>query len=291
MEVKAFFDQRTATVSYVLSSDGEAAVIDPIVDYDPTSGRSWADSVGRVSDYLALKGLELRYVVETHPHANHLSGASLLQIDYPTAEIVISSRIREIQSLWSSTLALPDAVLLRATRHHHLAGHGETLPLGTEGLEIFHTPGHSPADLCLRTDQCIFTGATLLEPDVGCGRTDLPGGSADALYDSVLGQIYALPPQTQVFAGHDYPHGGRGPKWLSTIDEQRRGNIELSVGTTRRDFVAIKQRANEALNPPKVLFGAFETEEPGRPGDRHCVPVGAFPRVSVGPLELRTPPF
>ncbi len=258
MHVEPFYDARTSTVTYVVSdpATNDAVVIDPVLDFDPASGRIWTESVDRVSDYLRRAQLRVHFVLETHAHADHLSGSQALRRRFD-ARIAIGERIREVQETFRPILDLPAGFATDGRQFDHLLADGEILRAGSLAIEVIATPGHTPACVTYKIGDAIFTGDALFTEDYGTGRCDFPRGSAEALYDSIQ-RLYALPDATRVFVGHDYQPGGREVRWQTTIGASKAMNPQLSGTTTREVFVASRRARDATLPAPRLLFPSVQ---------------------------------
>lgn len=278
MDVEALFDPRTSTLTYLVSdpATGDAVVIDPVLDFDPADGRTWTESVERVVGALGARLLRLRGILETHAHADHLSGAQELKARLP-APVAIGSRIVEVQRTFAPLFGLGPAFPTDGRQFDHLAGDGDTLQLGSIAATALHVPGHTPACVAWRIGDAVFTGDALFMPDSGLGRCDFPGGCAETLYDSIQ-RLYALPPETRVFVGHDYQPGGRELRYEATIGESMDHNVQLPAGRARADFVAARCARDATLKPPRLLFYSIQVNiaagrlpPPGPDGRRYLV--------------------
>ena len=271
--VQAFFDAVTGTVSYVLhdAASGQAAVIDPVWDFDAKSGRTSTASAQHIVDYLQARQLQLRWVLETHAHADHLSAAQWLreqvspgaaQTSAPLAAVAIGQRITAVQKVFGAIFAMEDSVTPQGGDFDRLLADGDVLPLGATRIRAISVPGHTPADLAYVVEAgagpaAIFVGDTLFMPDVGTARCDFPGGDAHQLYQSVR-KLLAYPPQTALYVCHDYPPDGREPRWLSSVAEQRAHNIHVHDGVDEASFVAMRQARDATLEVPRLILPSVQ---------------------------------
>jgi glyoxylase-like metal-dependent hydrolase (beta-lactamase superfamily II) len=262
-EVEAFFDRRTSTLTYVVwdPETRDAVVIDPVLDYEPVGSYTFTESVDRVSDFVRHRELRLHYVLETHAHADHLSGSQLLRRRFD-AEVAIGARITEVQRTFRRVFDLPEGFSVEGAQFDRLLEEGETFSAGSLAIEVIATPGHTPACVSYRIGDALFTGDVLFLDDYGTGRCDFPNGSADAMYDSVK-KLYRLPDETRVFPGHDYQPGGREVRWQTTIGASKRNNPQLDDRISRQDFVRFRNERDATLAAPKLLFQSVQVNVDG----------------------------
>lgn len=286
MHVEPFFDPATATLTFAVSDPAtrDAVVIDPVLDYDPASGATSTTSIDRVTRYLKEAGLRLHYVLETHAHADHLSGSQLLRRRFD-AKVVIGERIREVQETFRAVFDLPASFRADGSQFDHLVSDGEVLRAGSLAIGVIATPGHTPACVTYQIEDAVFTGDALFMDDYGTGRCDFPRGSAAALYDSVQ-RLYALPDATRVFVGHDYPPDERPVRWETTIGASKAHNPQLDARTTREAFVALRTARDATLAAPRLLFPSVQINiDAGRLPPPHA----NGRRYVVTPLNLFRP--
>ncbi|MEZ4402601.1 MAG: MBL fold metallo-hydrolase [Kofleriaceae bacterium] len=256
--VEPFYDPATFTLTFVVADlvSKDAVVIDPVLDYDPGSATTSTASVDRVTDYLRAHGLRLHFVLETHAHADHLSGSQLLR-KRCEAQVAIGERIREVQETFKPVFDLPSSFATDGSQFDRLLRDGEVVTAGTLAIEVLATPGHTPACLSFKIGDAVFTGDALFTEDYGTGRCDFPRGSAEALFDSIQ-RLYQLPDATRVFVGHDYQPGGRAVRWETTIGASKAHNPQLAATTTRAAFVAMRRARDATLAAPRLLFPSVQ---------------------------------
>jgi glyoxylase-like metal-dependent hydrolase (beta-lactamase superfamily II) len=257
-EVKAFFDKRTQTLTYVVFDPDtlDAVVIDPVLDYEPVGSFTFTESLEAVTAFVRQRELRLHYVLETHAHADHLSGSQLLARRFE-ARVVIGKRITEVQATFQRIFDLPATFATDGSQFDLLLEEGNVLRGGSLSIGALATPGHTPACLSYLIGDAVFTGDALFLDDDGTGRCDFPRGSADALFDSVQ-KLYRLPESTRVFVGHDYQPNGRDVRWQTTIGSAKRHNIQLNERTTRSEFVRFRQERDAKLAAPKLLLQSVQ---------------------------------
>jgi glyoxylase-like metal-dependent hydrolase (beta-lactamase superfamily II) len=258
MKVQHFFDEPTATLSYVVWDEAtrDALLIDSLLDFDPKSGRTSTRSCEAVARFLDEQRLSLRFVLDTHAHADHLTGMTFFRERYQ-ARTAIGAEIRQVQAIFRRIFNLGDGFPVDGSQFDVLLREGDALEAGPLRLEPFHTPGHTPACMSYRIGDALFVGDCLFMPDYGTARCDFPGGSPDALYDSIQ-RLYALPEATRVFTCHDYRPGGRPLRFESTIGEQKRANVQLSARTTRAAFVDLRKARDAVLEMPVLILPSIQ---------------------------------
>ena len=255
---QAFFDRSTWTVSYVVSDNATkaAAVIDPVLDYDFKSGHTDTKAADQVLAYLNDKCLKVEWILETHAHADHLSGARYLQ-ERVGGRIAIGENIREVQATFKKLYNLERNFLPDGSQFDHLFRDGETFRIGEVEAKAMLVPGHTPADMAYLIENSVFVGDTMFMPDVGTARADFPGGDAATLYRSIR-RLLDLPPQTRMYVCHDYPPAGREAKWETTVAEQRAKNIHVRDGITEEGFVAMRRARDATLEVPTLILPSIQ---------------------------------
>ena len=256
--VEAFFDPRTFTLTYVVwdPETRDAVVIDPVLDYEPVGSYTFTESVEKVSRFIDDEKLRLHWVLETHAHADHLSGSQLLRRRFD-ANVVIGEKITEVQQTFQRVFDLPESFPTDASQFDKLVTDGETFRAGSLEIGVIATPGHTPACVTYRIGNAIFTGDVLFMDDYGTGRCDFPKGSAEAMYDSVK-KLYGLPDDTRVFPGHDYQPGGRELRWETSIGASKQKNPQLSGKTEKHEFVRFRNARDAKLAAPTLLFQSVQ---------------------------------
>ena len=229
-DVTAFYDGATATISYVVRDPAgrAAAIIDPVLDFDAESGRTSTASVDRIVDFVEQAGLQVRWILETHAHADHLSAAPLLKQRFG-APVAIGEHITTVQRTFGDVFNLGAALETDGRQFDRQFADGDRFAIGGLDGRVLHTPGHTPACVTYVIGDAAFIGDTLFMPDHGTARADFPGGDARALYRSIQ-RILDLPETTRLFLCHDYPPNGRDPAWQTTVAEQRAGNMHVHAG-------------------------------------------------------------
>lgn len=281
VHVQTFFDSATATATHLVNdpATGKAAIIDPVLDYEPKTATISTGSTDAVLAAVDAQGLELLYVLETHAHADHLSAADHIR-RRTGAEVVIGAHIVDVQRTFAPLFEADD-VTPDGGAFDRLINEGEVLPLGALTVSVFHTPGHTPACVTYLVGDVAFIGDTLFMPDYGSARADFPGGDAAQLYRSI-GKILSLPPETRLFVGHDYlPADGRSEhRWQTTVAEQRAHNVHAHDGVTEAGFVAMRTARDATLAAPALILPSLQVN----------IRAGALPPPSPkGRVFLRLP--
>lgn len=280
LDVQTFFDKATSTATYLVSdpATGAAAVIDPVLDFDPKAARLSMASADAVLAAVRERNLRLAYVLETHAHADHLSAADYIR-RHTGAEVVIGALITEVQKVFIPLFEAQDETA-DGRAFDRLVQEGDVLPLGDLQIEVLHTPGHTPACVTYLIGDAAFVGDTLFMPDYGTARADFPGGDATQLYRSIR-KILDLPPQTRIFVGHDYLPQGRDHFLCETsVAEERARNVHVHEGVDEADFVAMRQARDKTLAPPVLILPSLQVN----------IRAGALPPpTSGGHVFLRLP--
>lgn len=256
--VEAFFDEATNTVTYLVAdpATSDAAVIDPVLDFDMASGEVDTRSADQLLAKATRNGWRIAIVLETHAHADHLSAAPYIKAKTGAA-VGIGEHIRDVQKIFRPVFALDD-LRTDGSDFDRLFVDGERFALGTLEIEVMHTPGHTPADVSYRIGDAVFVGDTLFMPDYGTARADFPGGDARQAYRSIR-RLLALPASTRLFLCHDYKAPGRDAyQWETTVGEQRNANVHVRDGITEDAFVAMRQARDATLAVPKLLLPSIQ---------------------------------
>jgi len=257
--VKAFFDEATFTVTYVISDPGSgaAAIIDSVLDFDQASGRTSTASADQVIEYVENNQLDVAWILETHVHADHLSAAPYLKSKLG-GKTGVGDFITDVQSTFKGVFNLGDEFGADGTQFDELFADGELLALGSMNIHVMHTPGHTPACLTYVAGDCAFIGDTMFMPDFGTARADFPGGDAAVLYQSIQ-NILRLPDETRLFMCHDYKAPGRDQfAWETTVAEERAKNVHIGDGKTEQEFVEFRTMRDKQLGMPKLILPSIQ---------------------------------
>jgi len=259
MQIKTWFDEYTYTLTYCVydSATKDAVLIDSVWDYDPASGAIRLDSVNEVTEFIKANQLKLHYILETHAHADHLTGAQPLKKAFPHAKVAIGARIVDVQKVFKKVFNLAEDFAVDGRQFDVLLSDDSETKAGSLTIKTIFTPGHTPACASYLIGDAVFTGDALFMPDSGTGRCDFPAGSSEQLFESVQ-KLYKLPDTTRVFTGHDYQPNGRPLRYESTIGEEKRANIQLKGSTTKEEFVQFRTARDKTLAAPRLLLPSIQ---------------------------------
>jgi len=257
-EVQPLRHESAGTWSYLVADQAtrKCAIVDPVLDFDPKSGRSSVASADAIASSVRESGLTCRWILETHAHADHLSAAPWLQAAIG-GKIAIGQGIREVQKTFRTILNLEPAFPVDGRQFDRLFTDGEEFAIGSLTARAIATPGHTSDSLSYLVGDAVFVGDSIFMPDGGTARCDFPGGDAALLYVSIR-RLYELPGETRVFVCHDYGPGGREARCETTIAAQRAGNIHLQDGTSEADFVALRRKRDATLEMPVLIYPAVQ---------------------------------
>lgn len=255
--VWSFYEKVTGSLQYIVAdkASGAAAIIDPVLDYDRRSASTATDSADALLDCVREQGFDVKWVLDTHPHADHLSAAAYLgtKLNAPRA---IGEKVRDVQKLWKQIYALSD-LPADGSQWDRLLAEGDTITIGETDIRVMFSPGHTLASITYVTDEQAFVHDTLMMPDAGTSRADFPGGDAHQLWRSIR-DILALPDDLCLFVGHDYCPDGRPLACAATVAEQRRSNKHVKDGITEHDFVAMREARDATLPLPELMLAALQ---------------------------------
>jgi len=273
--IRAFFDEPTNTISYLVADPetNRAAVIDPVLDYDPKSGAVDVRSVKRVLAAAEEAGYTVEWSLETHAHADHLSGSPFVKAN-TGARIGIGENIKEVQRIFRPVFNATD-LKTDGSDFDRLFADGERFKIGNLDVEVIHTPGHTPACISYKIGDTVFVGDTLFMPDYGTARADFPGGDPHKLYRSIQ-RLMSLPPETRLFMCHDYKAPGRDEyAWETTVAEEREKNVQVGRGVSEEEFVAMRNARDAKLAAPTLLLPSIQVN----------IRAGRFPKAEVNGIR------
>ncbi|APG46698.1 MBL fold metallo-hydrolase [Phaeobacter porticola] len=257
--VKAFFDEQTNTVSYAVQEpDGTAcALIDSVLDFDHAAGRTDTRSADAMIAWVQDQDLRVEWILESHVHADHLSAAPYLQ-ERLGGKIGIGANITMVQDTFGKVFNEGTEFQRDGSQFDALFKQGDSIHIGQLRGDVLHTPGHTPACLTYVIGDAAFVGDTLFMPDFGTARCDFPGGSSEALFQSIQ-KILALPEETRIFVGHDYKAPGRDDyAWETTVGEQKALNVHIGQGRPIEDFVAMRDARDATLGMPRLILPSLQ---------------------------------
>jgi glyoxylase-like metal-dependent hydrolase (beta-lactamase superfamily II) len=258
-EVKAFFDEATFTVTFVVKdpTSTACAVVDSVLDFDYASGRTDTRSADAVIAYIRDQGLDVQWILETHVHADHLSAAPYIQ-QHLGGKIGIGDRIKVVQNTFGKIFNEGTEFQRDGSQFDKLFVEGDSFEIGALTGHVLHTPGHTPACLTYVIGDAAFVGDTLFMPDFGTARCDFPGGSAEALFASIQ-KILALPDATRIFVAHDYKAPGRDEyAWETTVAEEKARNIHVGAGKSAEEFVKMRTERDATLAMPRLIIPSLQ---------------------------------
>ena len=258
-KVAAFFDNDTNTISYVVqdANSKSCAVIDSVMDLDYAAGRIAFRSADLILDYIRLNGLEVEWLIETHAHADHLSGAPYIQ-ERTGGKLAIGEEITTVQTVFGKVFNEGTEFRRDGSQFDRLFREGDTYKIGSMTAFVMHTPGHTPACTTHVIGDAAFVGDTLFMPDGGSARADFPGGNARTLYRSMRRILETLPPQTRLFMCHDYGPDGRDIKWETSVADEREHNIHVRDGVSEDEFVTIREKRDSTLAMPRLIIPSLQ---------------------------------
>lgn len=258
MQITHFFDARTWTLTYLVwdAQTRDAVIIDPVLDYDNVAVRVYEDSIKQVMAFLKAENLQLHAILETHAHADHMSGAWRLR-ELTGAAVLISEKITGVQSLFAGVFGMDADMKSEKPFFDKLLHDGDVVSFGSLTIKAIATPGHTPACMSYQMGDAVFTGDAIFMPDFGTGRCDFPNGSAADLWNSIQ-KLYALPDDTRLFVGHDYQPNGRALAFQTTVGESKARNIQLKDNTSREDFVQFRTQRDRTLKLPNLIFQSLQ---------------------------------
>lgn len=260
--VKSFYHAPTNTWTHVVAdpATNAAAIIDPVLDFDPASGRVWSEHAQGVLAHVRTAALHVDWILETHAHADHLTGADWLKRQLArggTPRVAIGAGIVAVQQHFKEVFALDDGFAADGSQFDHLFADGERFRIGNLEAQALATPGHTSDGVSYLVGDAVFVGDTLFAPNGGTGRCDFPGADAASQYRSIR-RLYDLPDATQVFLCHDYPAPGAEPLAQTTVGAEKAGNTQLRAETSEADYVAFRHKRDATLAVPRLLYPSLQ---------------------------------
>ena len=278
-DVSAFFDAQSNTISYVIKDPDSTscAIIDAVMQFDYAAGRLSYEGADEIIDFITSNGLHLEWIIETHVHADHLSGAPYIQGQLG-GKIGIGEYIQEVQDTFGKVFNEGTEFQRDGSQFDKMFKDGDLYKIGSLECFAIHTPGHTPACMVHVMGDAAFAGDTLFMPDGGSARADFPGGDAGQLYDSIT-KVLSLPDDVRLFVCHDYGPNGRSIAWETTVGAQKKANIHIGDGATRSDFVKMRETRDAQLSMPKLIIPSLQVN----------IRAGEVPRDEAGNMTLKIP--
>lgn len=260
MKIQDFFDKETATFSYILIDEEtkNCAIIDSVLSYDISSARTSIKAADELIKYVKDNNLNLEWILETHAHADHLTASHYIR-EKIGGKIAIGEKITEVIKFWAPIFNISESTPIDGSQFDYLFKDGEKFRIGNLEISVMHTPGHTPACVSYLVEDCAFVGDTIFIPRLGTARTDFPGGSAATLYNSIQ-KLLALPDNTKLYVGHDYPDESKGEKLrcFCSVSEQKKENILVNEKITKEEYVALRNKRDEGKAVPKLLLPSIQ---------------------------------
>lgn len=257
-DVRGFYDEATSTVTYLVvdPATSRAAIVDPVMAFDPVTARLDPAPAERVAAAVRDCGLGVDWLLETHLHADHVTAAPWLKQAFG-APVGIGAGVAGSQSYFAELFDAEPAFRPDGSQFDRLFADGECFALGSLEVRVMATPGHTPSCVSYLVGDTAFVGDCLFMPDYGSARCDFPGGDARTLYHSVR-RLLALPPETRLFTAHDYQPGGRAVAFETTVAAQREGNLHMHDGIDEAAFVELRQKRDAGLNLPRLMLASVQ---------------------------------
>ena len=287
-QVTPFFHEDSSTWSYVVREPGsrEAAIVDPVLDFDPKAGATGTQSAQKLLSYVQDQGLYIEWILETHAHADHLSAADWLRNFLPRAKLAMGDGIRKVQKTFRPIFNLGEHFPVDGSQFDHLFEDGAEFKVGELKARVIAVPGHTNDSVAYLIGDAVFVGDSVFMPDAGTARCDFPGGDAATLYQSIRERLFALSEETRVFVCHDYSPGGREKACETSIGEQKRANIHVRDGVSAQEYVSMRESRDSTLDMPTLILPSVQVNirggrlpEPENNGVRYLkLPVNQFPK-------------
>lgn len=256
--VTSFWDKPTGSWQYVFHDPNtmKGAIVDPVLDFDPLSGATRTHNAQRILDYVQETGIEVEWVLDTHPHADHFSAAPWLAARLPGARTGIGERVVGVQKLWKGIYHLGD-LPEDGSQWGRLFADGDVFMVGEVPVRVLFSPGHTLASVTYVAGDAAFVHDTLMMPDSGSSRADFPGGSSHDLYQTIQ-RLLSLPEETRIFVGHDYAPNGRAPLCEATVAEHRAANVHFASDPTEEAFRKVRDARDATLPLPRLMLAALQ---------------------------------
>ena len=260
MNIKAFYDNATATITYVVADEvnKKCAIIDPVLDYDQAAGKTSTNSADEVIEYIQNKEYEIEWILETHIHADHLTASDYIK-DKLGGKSGIGDKITDVLQHWVPVFNSADDTPLDGSQFDMVFANGDKFKIGDIAVYVIHTPGHTPACISyyIEDEGVVFVGDTVFMPHLGTARADFPGGDTETLYNSIQ-KIFSLPDETIILTCHDYPKEGEEAKWETTVAEQKKNNIMINANISKEEYIEKRKARDKNLAVPKLLLPSIQ---------------------------------
>jgi glyoxylase-like metal-dependent hydrolase (beta-lactamase superfamily II) len=240
-------------MTYVAYQGHDGIIIDPALDLDLSEMRLGRENLAPIVEFIKKQQLTIHWILETHVHADHVTGADVLKKDFPTARLAISEKVCDVQKVFKGIFGLKNDAFPEGWPFDRLLKDGDEIEAGELTFKVMTTPGHTPACLCYVNKEGVFTGDSIFMPKAGTGRCDFPGGDAKKLYESIQ-RIYSLEAETPIYVGHDYPPADQPPNFHTTVYQERRENIHVMAKTPLEEFVKFREARDKTLSLPKLFY-------------------------------------
>lgn len=258
LSIKHFYEPQTATFSYVISTSAKnAVIIDPVLDYDPSDARISCASIDRICHYIAEQDLRAQLILDTHAHADHMTGAFFLA-QRLGVKTTIGKGFAEVQRHFVPIFGFDGLESQLNTAYDHLLEDNEEFVAGDLCIKALKVPGHTRSCMAYLIEDSLFCGDALFQPELGAGRADFPGGSASTLYKSIVTRIYSLPPETRIFVGHDYPKAPAEPRCETSVLASMSHNVLINGQTSAEQFIKEREKRDQSLPIPRLLLASMQ---------------------------------
>jgi glyoxylase-like metal-dependent hydrolase (beta-lactamase superfamily II) len=257
--IKSFYHQPTFTWSHIVYCEEkkQAAVIDPVLDFQQASGEITDEFVSTQIDFIKSNNLDLTYILETHAHADHLTAANLLKKQFPNSKIGIGEGITKVQQNFKDVFNLGSSFSTNGSQFDLLLADAVVLKLGEQEIQVHHVPGHTDDSVSYMIGENIFIGDTMFAPEFGTARCDFPGGDSSKLYDSIQ-KIFSLGKNKRLYLCHDYPKGGRDPQPYFPTQIQQTENIHINNSITKQQFILMRTTRDKNLQQPSLILPSIQ---------------------------------
>ncbi|KAI7888121.1 beta-lactamase-like protein [Mucor mucedo] len=262
--VHTLFDADTETAQYVVTdlATKEAYIIDPVLNYDPFASTVQPLLAKQLMQHVEKYGLNVSKIIDTHVHADHLTGAFYLKSHLPTKpEFWMGKDVTRVQEVFSERYNLDKNELeTDGSQFDKLVHEGMEWTLGKDiHCSVLATPGHTPACMSYRIGDAAFVGDTLFMPDIGTARCDFPGGSAETMYESIHKMYNHWPDDTRIYVGHDYPPADRPYNVMTSLENHKLTNKMINSTVTLEEYTKMRKERDSKLKAPRYIHPSIQT--------------------------------